>query len=164
MDAQHDHNRDVRGAGKAWRSARKALRQKGRREAGSFVLIPHVVLDSPNYRRCSGTAIKLLIDLVRQYRGNNNGDLAPSLVRDGPAHQAKAKALRELVHYGLLVQTKHGGLGMPSLYGLTWCAIDHCRNKLEMGATVKPLGYWKDEAPDFEDARAKNRKAGNQRS
>ena len=143
-------------------SARKLVRQKGRREGGSFVAMPHAVMDSPNYRRCSGTAIRLLFDLARQYRGNNNGDLAPALVRDGPAHQAKAKALRELVHYGLLVQTKHGGLGMPSLYALTWLAIDPCRNKLEVAATAKPPGHWKVLAPNFDEVRKTKRKAENQ--
>lgn len=144
------------------RGAGKRLRQKGRREGGAFVLIPHAVIDSSNFRRCSGTAVKLLIGLVRQYRGNNNGDLAPALVPNGPAHQAKAKALRELVHYGLLVKTKHGGLGMPSLYALTWCAIDPCRNKLEVSATLKPPGDWKSEVPDFHDRPKTKAKAGNQ--
>lgn len=143
----------------------KLARQKGRRESGPFLALPHAVMDSRNYRRCSGTAIKLLVDLARQYRGNNNGDLAPALVRDGPAHQAKAKALRELVHYGLLVQTKLGGLGMPGLYALTWRPIDNHKTKfLDVAATTKPPGCWKDDAPDFKDARAKKAKAGNQRS
>lgn len=147
-------------SGRVSAGGRKLLRQKGRRESGSFVAIPHVVMDSPNYRRCSGTAVKLLLDLARQYRGNNNGDLAPALVRDGPAHQAKAKALRELVHYGLLVQTKHGGLGMPSLYALTWYAIDNHKTKfLEVAATMKPPGHWKVEEPDFSEARTKKCKA-----
>jgi hypothetical protein len=115
-------------------------------------------MDSRNYRRCSGTAIKLLVDLARQYRGNNNGDLAPALVRDGPAHQAKAKALRELVHYGLLVQTKHGGLGMPSLYAVTWQPIHHHKTRcLEVAATTTAPGHWKEVAPDFDESQKKPR-------
>jgi len=125
-------------------SARKRLRQKGRREGGGFVAVPFAVMESENWRRCSATGIKLLMDLACQYRGRNNGDLAPSLVKWGPASETRVRALRELVHYGLLIQTKHGGLGMPSLYALTWHAIDHCDGKLEVLATDRASGDWKD--------------------
>ncbi|TDK26175.1 hypothetical protein E2F46_06145 [Luteimonas aestuarii] len=129
-------------------SARKRNRQKGRREGGSFLAIPHAVLESENWKRCSGTAAKLLIDIAGLYRGKNNGDLAPALIKR-PASEAKVRALRELVHYGLLVQTKHGGLGMPSLYALTWHAIDHCGGHLEVAATTTAPGFWREERPKF---------------
>lgn len=133
----------------------KRPRQKGRREAGNFVALPQSVMDSPNWQRCSGTAIKLLLGLARQFRGNNNGDLSPSTVKGRPAHQAMAKALRELCHYGLLLKTKHGGLGIPSLYALTWYSIDHCGGKLEVSRTDKPPGDWKEEKPSFKPTKKK---------
>lgn len=54
---------------------RSRQKHKGRREGGSFSAIPHAVQDSPNWKRCGGTSIKLLCALVRQYNGFNNGDL-----------------------------------------------------------------------------------------
>ena len=70
---------------------RDRARHKGRTERGSFTYIPHAVQDSPNWRACGGSAIKLLCDLARQFRGNNNGDLCASMSilkpRDGPARK-----------------------------------------------------------------------------
>lgn len=54
---------------------RSRLKTKGRRESGTFMAIPHAVTDSSNWRQCSGTAIKMLCELARQYNGYNNGDL-----------------------------------------------------------------------------------------
>ena len=135
-------------------TARKRDRQKGRRSAGSYAALPHAVLECENFRNCSGTGIKLLLDLTCQYRGKNNGDLAPALVRWGPAPEAKARALRELVHYGLLVQTKHGSRGTPSLYAITWQAIDHCEGKLEVGATQVAPGTWQEARSRYDDEKA----------
>lgn len=140
-------------------TSKKLRRLKGRCFEGRFIGFPAAVLESKNWQRCSGTAIKLLVGLAFQYKGGNNGDLSPATVGGRPAHQAMAQALRELCHYGLLLQTKHGGLGMPSLYALTWHPIDDCGPKLEVGATTKPPGYWKEERPDFKPPR-KNKSQG----
>ena len=88
-------------------SAVRRRRGKGRRTEGTFLLIPHALIDSPNFQNCGSTAIKLLVSLARQYNGANNGDLAPALVKWGPASEAKTRALRELKHYGLISQDAH---------------------------------------------------------
>lgn len=124
--------------------ARSRARHKGRREHGTFAAIPHAVMDSPAWRLCSGTAIKLLCDLARQYRGNNNGDLcAAAAIVPGYAPETRTRALRELRHYGLLLLTRQGGLHGPSLFALSWNAIDDCGRRLEVAPTVTPPGDWK---------------------
>src|SRR5690606_31663189 len=101
---------------------RSRAKYKGRREGGTFTAIPHAVQDSPNWRQCSGTAIKMLCDVARQYNGRNNGDLCAALSVLRPygwkAPETVGFALRELRHYGLLLLTRQGGLHGPSLYAL----------------------------------------------
>ena len=61
--------------GEEYRVARDRIKAKGRRDLGSFFALPHAVLEHENYTRSSPKAVKLLIDLGAQYKGNNNGDL-----------------------------------------------------------------------------------------
>lgn len=126
---------------------RSRLKTKGRREGGSFVLFPHAVMDSPNWRRCSATAIKLLCDLARQYNGRNNGDLTAALStlrpRGWSSPETLTNAYRELLHYGLILLTRQGGMHACSLYALTWQPIDECGGKLDCNATSVPPGDWK---------------------
>ena len=127
---------------------RSRSRHKGRRDTGYFTLIPHAVQDSPNWHACSGTAIKLLCDLARQYNGSNNGDLGASMTvlkpRGWKSSDTLNNALHELRHFGMIVLTRQGGLNMPSLYAVTWQAIDDCKGKLDCAATTTPPGDWKE--------------------
>jgi len=132
---------------------RDRAKHKGRRETGSFTLIPHAVQDSPNWGQCSGTAIKLLCDLARQYNGRNNGDLCAALTvirsRGWRHDETVGNALRELRHYGLLLLTRQGGLNKPNLYALTWQAIDDCGGKLDCSPTHVAPGDWKQAREPF---------------
>jgi hypothetical protein len=127
---------------------RDRAKHKGRKAQGSFTLIPHAVQDSPNWHACGGSAIKLLCDLARQYRGSNNGDLCASMSILKPKGWTSPEtvnfALRELRHYGLIVQTRQGGLHAASLYALTWHAIDDCGGKLDCAATSVAPGTWRE--------------------
>ncbi len=128
---------------------RSRQRHKGRRESGSFTLLPHAVQDCGNWRQCSGTGIKLLVDLARQYNGRNNGDLSAALSLLRPfgwsSPDTVGNALRELRHYGFLLLTRQGGLFGPSLYALTWHAIDDCGGKLTCAQPTKTApGTWKE--------------------
>jgi hypothetical protein len=127
---------------------------KGRSENGPFTAIPHAIQDSENWRRCSATAIKLLLALARQFNGTNNGDLCASLSVLGPrgwnAPETIATALRELRHYGLLMLTRQGGLHMgPNLYALTWHPIHDCGGKLDLPSTPVAAGTWKEPREPF---------------
>jgi hypothetical protein len=125
----------------------KRARLKGRRDKrGSFSLFPHECGASDNYTGLSAHAIRLLHDLLHQYRGRNNGDLSMhwSLMRSRGwrSRGTLAVARRELLERGWIVQTLHGGRRKPSLYALTWLAIDDCGGKLEVRPQGAP-GFWK---------------------
>ena len=135
-------------------------KHKGRRENGTYTGIPHAVQDCANWAACTATAIKMLCDLARQYNGGNNGDLCAALSvlkRYGWTHpETVTWALRELRHFGFILLTRQGGRHAPSLYGLTWCAIDECKGKLDSAATTVPPGDWKQPREPFKRPPRKN--------
>lgn len=138
---------------------------------GGFTAIPHRVLDSPKFANLSPQATKLLIDLVAQYRGNNNGDLCAAMTllkpRGWKSSASLAKAIREIVGTGFLVLTKQGGKHKPSLYALSFFAVDECRDKqgfckfdsdLGIRPTESPRNDWLRDVPALDLQAAKARK------
>lgn len=133
---------------------RSRQKHKGRKETGTFTRLPHAVQDSPNWALASGTAIKLLLDIARQYNGHNNGNLCASISvlrsRDWKSPAVLTWAKRELLHYGFIAETKIGGLGIgPSLYAVTWHPIDDCKGKHHCASTTVASGEWKEPKPQF---------------
>jgi hypothetical protein len=134
--------------------AKSRAKHTGRRESGTFILIPHAVIDSANWKRASPTAICLLMELARQYNGYNNGNLCTSRTvlrpRGWTSPEVITWATRELLHFGFIIRTKRGGLHMgPNLYALTWHAIDDCKGRHHCAATIASPGDWKEEKPAF---------------
>lgn len=125
----------------------KRQRVKGRRESGLFALIPHAVLNSPAYAKLKPRAAKLLLDLMAQCYGVNNGDLATAFKlmkpRGWTSRDQLEKARVELEAAGFIVQTRQGGRNKPSLFAVTWLPIGECGGKLDRAPTQTPLGYWK---------------------
>ena len=113
---------------------------------GGFSGIPRVVMDHPDYIGLSGNAVKLLNELARQYRGNNNGDLtvAYSLLKHRGFNSKDTIKLRvnELIAAGLVIKTREGRFANPNgvcaLYALTWQPIDECGGRLEVSETTVP--------------------------
>ena len=134
--------------------ARTREKAHGRRDDGSYVALPHRVLNCSNFLALSAHAVKLLIDLCSQYKGRNNGDLAApwSAMRERgwKSRETLWKAISELECYGMIERTRHGGEGKSgrkpaTLYALTWQAIDECDGKLD----VRPApssGKWREPA------------------
>ena len=126
--------------------ARSLRKSKGRNPSGSFAALPHTVMDSADFRALSGGALKVLMGLLRQYRGGNNGDLSATFTQAeawGVGSKATlAKALRELQEHGLISCTREGRFIKPggccALYALSWQPIDECGGKLEVAATTTP--------------------------
>ena len=124
--------------------ANNRRKAKGRRPSGTFAVLPHAVMDSEDFLSLSGSAVKVLLGLLRQYNGRNNGDLS------APYRLAKAwgigskttlgKALDELLERELVVKTREGRFIKPggccALYAVTWQPLDECEGKLEMLATT----------------------------
>lgn len=123
------------------------LKAKGRQTSGFFFAMPHHILESEKYACLSSKAVKLLLDLGGQYRGNNNGDLTVAwkiMERRGwRSRDTLGKALKELLDSGFIIKTRQGGKNRPCLYALTWKGIDECRGKLDIPSSSVPLNLWK---------------------
>jgi len=111
---------------------------KGRSEfPGGYGALPRVLWQHPAYCNLSGSAVKLLMDLVCQYKGKNNGDLTNSysvLKRRGWRSKTTIKkATKELLDAGLILITREGRFmnpgGICTLFALSWKPIDECPGK-----------------------------------
>lgn len=126
--------------------ARSLRKSKGRNPAGTFAALPHTVMDSGSFRALSGGALKVLMGLLRQYRGTNNGDLSASFNQAEAwgigSKTTLAKALRELLEKDLIICTREGRFIKPggccALYALSWHPINECSGKLEIAPTTTP--------------------------
>jgi hypothetical protein len=86
--------------------------------------------------------------LFAQYRGDNNGDLSACWKfmkpRGWRSEATLAKAKRELIDLGLIVETRKGARpNKASLYAVTWCDLDHCGGKLDMSPQSFPRRAYK---------------------
>lgn len=129
--------------------SRRGVNQKGRRNKGTFVAVPHDVLNHPNYIALSHRARSLLMDLYAQYRSwkDNNGDLCAAWTvmskRGWKSKDQLQKAKTELLENGWIVLTRQGGRNLASLYGVTFQPLGECGGKLDRPASAVALGYWK---------------------
>ena len=127
--------------------SRNRLKTKGRTERGSFVALPHAVLEHPNFTKLSPRAVKLLIDMYAQYRGLNNGDFCAAFTlmkkRGWRSKDQLQKAKDELLKAGWLMVTRQGGRNKPTLYAVTFQAINECDGKLDVKPTATAPGDWK---------------------
>lgn len=133
--------------------ARTRLKTKGRRESGHFVILPGNILTSSEYAALSPYALKLLVDLLAQYKGFNNGDLCATwsmMKRCGwKSRDTLARTVKELLASGFIVKTRQGEKGhssghrVPTLYAITWLGIDECGGKLDIASSPVPMNTWK---------------------
>lgn len=128
------------------RARRKYAKQKGR-----FVGIPYEVVKSRMFAELTPAEVKLLIDLLLQFNGRNNGNLSPcfALMKErGWASSSLNRAFNGLQHSGLIVVTRQGWRmrGKPTLIALTWVGIDDPRRGVQYdeGIVVNhvPLNFW----------------------
>lgn len=126
---------------------RKLEYAKGRRESGSFLALPHAVLNHEKYFSLSMHARALLFDIYSQYNGKNNGDFQATykflFSRGWRSRDTIHKKLNELMDKGFLIKTRQGGRHQCSLYAVTWQAIDICGGKLDTSPTNVAPGDWK---------------------
>lgn len=122
-------------------------RGKGRREGGSFVPLPHFVLQSPEWAALDAWTVKLLLDLLANYKGHNNGDLALTWAQakergwHSPGTLARAK--QSAIDSGFVIQSRQGGRNLCSLYAVTFYAIDECKGKLDIAPTRTAPATWR---------------------
>lgn len=119
----------------------------GRRTKARFAGIPHMLMESPNYAELNGWDVKLLLEIVKQHNGSNNGDLCATwkLMKASGWRSPSTLSLsiKRLEHYGFIEQTRQGGRHSCNLYGLTWYPIEECKGKLDIKATSRPSDNWK---------------------
>lgn len=133
-------------------SARNRAKRTGRGKGLSFVQFQHRMLEHPRFNALSGAALKTLMFLASQFRGQNNGDLTIAWKVAKKAGFTSNGNLRrgtqELVDAGFVIQSRQGGRNRCSLYALSWFAIDHCDGKLDIPATnVAPNDWLRIEPP-----------------
>ncbi|HHA2740081.1 TPA: hypothetical protein ACOFBV_001276 [Stenotrophomonas maltophilia] len=125
---------------------RRRQKLQGRSKGSPFFMIEHRISDSPEFGRLSGNAVKLLLELARQYRPGRNGDLSiPWSMLSTRGWKSKAtvhSSKLELLAAGWIIETRKGGKNMCSLYALTYYAIDESEKHLE-AATVTPPNLWR---------------------
>lgn len=111
-----------------------------------YCSIPWSVLDSRAYQGATPTAKALLLELLRQHSGSNNGHLhlahkwlAP---RGWVSKETVERARKDLLKRGLIIQTKQGGLFIgASLYALTWLPVSN-HSGLETSPSTYHPGGW----------------------
>lgn len=140
--------------------SRGNVNNKGRRKKGRFGMFPKAVHDSQAYRSLSPRAAKLLLDILMQYHGTNNGDLDASFHNLKPygwgSKNNLHRAAMELLDSGLIYRTRKGGRNNTcSLYAITWKPIDECRHKETGGLKFDP-GVKVGETPGGWQDRGKN--------
>lgn len=108
---------------------------------GSYSAIPHRVLDSEAFKGASSNAKALLFALIRQVNGKNNGHLQLTdnwLKAQGwPSKCQNARACKELIERGLIVQTRRGGLNA----GCNWFAVTWLKISNFVGLDIAPSNY-----------------------
>jgi hypothetical protein len=99
------------------------------RDPGAFVALPCAVLDSYAYLNLSHPAKSLLLEIARQYVGDNNGRLLASRAylkkRGWNSADTISRALKELIEAKLVYQTVQGHRpNKASWFAVTWRVLD----------------------------------------
>lgn len=138
------------------------IKAKGRRETGAFLAVPFRVITSDNYRKMSAKAVKLMFDLASQIRVKeggpvNNGDLCitMSIMRNfgWSSRESLYYARDELIYYGFISETRPGGRNTPTLYALTFFAVNDSHKHYE--ATRVATNTWKETRKKWKRPRRK---------
>lgn len=138
------------------KATNKAAKSNWRHVYGGMAfVIPVALLKHPNFYRMRGPAVKLVLDLGRQFAGNNNGWLCPAweLMRKvgWKSRDTLGMAILEAEHFRIIQKTRQGGKNNPNLYALTFWPIDKKDgDSLDVGPSLSPSNAWLEDRPDFE--------------
>ncbi|NIF69598.1 hypothetical protein F3J16_05235 [Burkholderia sp. Ap-962] len=88
-----------------------------------------MVLDSPAYLKLSHPARSLLLEIARQFHGDDNGRMVVTLAylkaRGWSSYDTIQRAKQELLDAGLIYETAKGRRpNRASWFALTWLALD----------------------------------------
>jgi len=126
---------------------RDRRRHTGRKESGSFFMVPSAVLESENFCSLTAKSKALLLDIGAKFNGYNNGNLAAPWSwmrnRGWNSKDTLHRALAELLGSGMIELTRQGGMLGPNLYAFTWMPIHETRVPLDVSPTSVASGRWK---------------------
>lgn len=96
--------------------------------SGRYTPLPHLLLDSTAFMGASHRTRSLVLELMRQHNGQNNGHLHLTLAwlkkRGWASVDGIQKSKEEALERGLIIKTREGGLNLgPDRYALTWLPI-----------------------------------------
>lgn len=99
------------------------------RDAGRFIGLPVSVLDCPGYSALSHTARSLLLEVARQFKGDDNGRMLLSLAylsgRGWKSPDVIQRAKRQLLDRNFIFETVKGHRpNKASWYAVTWRKLD----------------------------------------
>lgn len=99
------------------------------RDSGGFIALPWSVMDCPAYARLSHPARGLLLEVARQYHGDDNGRMLLSraylATRGWKSSDTITNAKRELLAAGFIFETVMGHRpNKASWYAMTWHTLD----------------------------------------
>jgi len=122
-------------------------RQQAEQVSGRFAALPHAVMDSTAFMGASDSARSLLLELVRQHTGKNNGHFQLTsgwLRRRGwKSSDMVQRAKVELIARQLAIKTRLGGLNAgPDLWAVTWLPISDYAGLTEVSAMTYHPGAW----------------------
>jgi len=127
--------------------SRNRLRAKGRADGGTFVSLPHAILESQEWATLSAFEVRLLVDVYGQYNGRNNGALCAAWAlmkkRGWRSQDTLNRALGGLQAKGFLIKTRQGGKHRCSLFAVTWREINDCDGRHDVQPTRTAPGTWK---------------------
>lgn len=109
--------------------ARKKSYRGSSRDAGGFVAIPWAVLDSPAFQSLSHPARALLVEVARQFHGDDNGRMILTrqylATRGWKSHDVVKRAADELMNTGFIYRTVMGARpNRAAWYAVTWLSLD----------------------------------------
>ncbi len=104
-------------------------RKDAGRDPGGFVAIPWAVLDSEAYKGLSHPAKALMMEVARQFHGDDNGRMLLSgkylATRGWCSNDVISRAKRELIDAGLIFETVKGQRpNKAGWFAVTWRKLD----------------------------------------
>ena len=130
-----------------WQGNLHMARKNPKKGKEPFLYLPDSLIFDPAFGSLSGNAVKLFIEMAKEYNGRNNGDLAATFnMLKNRGFKSKGtlfKSIQELEAKGFIEKTRQGGKNKCSLYALTIRNIDECGGKLDVSPTRKGSFLWK---------------------
>ena len=141
----------------------KRVQKTGKGREHSFIQLPHYILKSEEFGRLTAYELKALLELAKEYKGNNNGDLSVTYKtakhRGWRSAGTLSAAVKGLERKRWTLCTRHGGSHRCNLYAITWWPLNECDGKSLYKAESKPRHEWRENTLGSRNADSSDRYA-----